>query len=232
MNLHSEKVDLLLPALLLARSRYKAAVKDAANDAFKKNGKGSGYATLDSVIDAVNEALLGNEILYTQPTEIVDGKTVLHTRFIHVSGQWIGGVYPVHPVKNDPQGEGSALTYARRYALMALAGIAPEDDDGNAGTKAAQKQNKQDDSRVAGSPSDGFWEQAESLGENLEELRSIAMTALEYWEIKDANGALEFLASKGLSNEAKGAINTMFPPPFRSAMKRAHEANKTQAIQA
>jgi hypothetical protein len=64
---------------------------------------------------------------------------VLVTRLIHESGEWLGSRYPVHPVKADPQGEGSALTYARRYALMALVGIAPEDDDGNAANAAANK---------------------------------------------------------------------------------------------
>jgi hypothetical protein len=58
---------------------------------------------------------------------------------MHSSGEWISGVLEIKPVKTDPQGIGSALTYARRYGLMAMIGIAPEDDDGN----AASQSNKQ-----------------------------------------------------------------------------------------
>lgn len=132
MNLQSEKIDQILPALIDARSAFKSAHKSASNPRF-----GSKYATLEDVIDAVNQALLGKRIFCTQQTDIMDGRMVLHTRFLHESGQWIGSVYPIHPIKSDPQAEGSALTYARRYALMALAGIAPEDDDGNAAATAA-----------------------------------------------------------------------------------------------
>lgn len=128
----SETMKEIMPALCKARGNFKAALKDGKNPHFKSN-----YATLDSVIEAINDALLAEGIFCTQPTSMEDGVTILHTRFIHTSGEWIGSTYPVHPVKKDPQGEGSALTYARRYALMALAGIAPEDDDGNAATKAA-----------------------------------------------------------------------------------------------
>lgn len=132
MNLQSEKIDQILPALIAARSSFGAAIRSAQNPRF-----GSKYATLEDVIDAVNKALLSNRIFCTQQTDIMDSRMVLHTRFLHESGQWIGSVYPIHPIKSDPQAEGSALTYARRYALMALAGIAPEDDDGNAATEAA-----------------------------------------------------------------------------------------------
>lgn len=127
----SDKIDTIMPALIKARASFKAAVKDAKNPHFK-----SAYASLDSVVDAITEALLAQGIFQTQPTAVEAGVTILHTRFIHSSGQWIGSTYPVHPVKRDPQGEGSALTYARRYALMSLAGIAPEDDDGNAATQS------------------------------------------------------------------------------------------------
>src|ERR1700744_3439184 len=150
MELHSEKIDLILPALIAAKGKFTAAKKDTVNDFFK-----SKYATLDNVIEAINGALLDNQIAVIQLTEIREGATVLLTRFYHVSSQWIGSEYPVYAVKKDPQGEGAALTYARRYALMALAGIAPEDDDGNAATKTIQKQKKPPPPR-AGKPQDGM----------------------------------------------------------------------------
>ena len=222
MELHSEKIDLIMPALLLARKSFKAAIKDKPNDFFK-----SKYATLDNVIEAVNEAFLDNNILLTQPTEVVEGNIILHTRFIHVSGQWFGSTYPVHPIKNDPQAEGSATTYARRFSLMALAGIAPEDDDGNAATKAVTKQAKavQD---IAGRADDGCWEQSESVGWDRNKITQSANIALEYWDIQDAKGALEYLASLDMPSEAKIAMNTLFDSKFRAAMKKQHAINQEQ----
>jgi uncharacterized protein (DUF3820 family) len=67
----------------------------------------------------------------TQPTTIINGQTALVTTLLHSSGQWVRGVYPVNPIKNDPQAIGSAITYARRYALASIVGVvAEEDDDG------------------------------------------------------------------------------------------------------
>jgi hypothetical protein len=67
----------------------------------------------------------------------VDGLT---TTLRHISGESISGVYPVNPVKNDPQSIGSALTYSRRYSLMAMLGIvADDDDDGNAATQPVKQ---------------------------------------------------------------------------------------------
>jgi hypothetical protein len=128
----SDKTDLIFPALLKAKAQFRPAVKDSTNPHFK-----SKYVSLDAVIDAISEALAANELLLMQPTRVEDAQTILETIIVHKSGQYVSGDYPVHPVKADPQGEGSALTYARRYALMGMVGIAPEDDDGNAAVKAS-----------------------------------------------------------------------------------------------
>lgn len=137
--LTSESITAITPAFIKAQAAFKPAVKDAVNGAFAKgNNAKPSYVTLAQAIDSVEGALRDNGIALIQQTDIVDAGTVLITRLIHESGEWIAGRYPVHPVKADPQGEGSALTYARRYALMALVGIAPEDDDGNAAVKAVE----------------------------------------------------------------------------------------------
>lgn len=225
MNLSSETIDQIVPALIKARSKFKAAVKDAKNDAFKRNGQGSGYATLDSVIDAVTEALLENGIYCTQQTDIVDARTVLHTRFLHSSGQWIGGAYPVHPIKNDPQGEGSALTYARRYALMALAGIAPEDDDGNAATKAVKRQG---DNSLSGQPRSGVWN--EYTNGHREDLERLALTIGEYMDMGDVQGAHEAVSNRGLDTDLKAALWDLLPSNTRSALKKhANQAKHAEA---
>jgi|SRR5579859_1148091 len=231
MNLQSEKIDLIVPALIKARGAFKAAVKDGKNDAFQRNGVGSGYATLDSVIDAVTESLLANGIYYTQPTDVVDGRTMLYTRFIHSSGQWIGGTYPVHPIKNDPQGEGSALTYARRYALMALAGIAPEDDDGNAATKAATKDaRKQADNSLSGKPRSGVWN--EYTNQHREDLEYLAVSIGEYMEMGDTQGAYEAVSAKNLDTDLKAALWDLLPSATRTALKKQHDKQQSKVSEA
>ena len=225
MSLSSENIDQIVPALIKARSKFKAAVKDAKNAQFKKNGQGSGYATLDSVIDAVTDALLENGIYYTQQTDIVDARTILYTRFLHTSGQWIGGAYPVHPVKNDPQGEGSALTYARRYALMALAGIAPEDDDGNAATKAAKRQNE---NAFSGQPRSGVWN--DYTNQYRQELQELAITIGEYMDMEDVQGAHEAITNRGLDTDLKAALWDLLPSSTRTALKKhANQAKQAEA---
>ncbi len=132
--LTSDSITAIMPAFIKAQGSFDKALKKATNPHFK-----SKYVALDGVIDAVAPALRAEGIAIMQMTDVEDGRIVLVSRLIHESGEWLGSRYPVHPVKSDPQGEGSALTYARRYALMALVGIAPEDDDGNAAVKAVEK---------------------------------------------------------------------------------------------
>jgi hypothetical protein len=87
--------------------------------------------------------LTKNGLCVTQVPTMFAGERVLVSILMHSSGQWIRSAYPILPVKNDPQGVGSAIAYARRYSLGALVGVCPsedEDDDGNAASsKAAPK---------------------------------------------------------------------------------------------
>lgn len=98
------------------------------------------YADLATCIEAVIDALNNNGIALTQQTFLDDTGVTVETVFIHESGEIInGGKLHVPASKQDPQGYGSALTYARRYSLMSACAIAPEDDDGEAATKQAPK---------------------------------------------------------------------------------------------
>jgi hypothetical protein len=217
MALQSVNIDQIVPALIKAKASFKAAVKDASNPHFK-----SKYVSLDGVIDAIDAALLENGIVQTQPTLMVDGKTVLFTRLLHISGQWLGGEYPVHPIKNDPQAEGSALTYARRYALMGVAGIAPEDDDGNAASKASGKQGKPQAREVAGTPTEGAWE---AMGADEQAfLMDIATQAAALLATGDAEAALDHIQTQNLASEEVIALWTRLDSKQRSALKRAKDA--------
>lgn len=118
-------------ALVKAQKEFGPALKTHTNPAFR-----SRYADLSACVEAVIDALNNNDIFLMQPThECTDG-VIVETIFIHSSGEQISsGKLHVPATKHDAQGYGSALTYARRYSLMAACGIAPEDDDGNNASK-------------------------------------------------------------------------------------------------
>lgn len=123
----------LFAALLKAQKGFNAVRKDGKNPMYK-----SQYATLDSVLDAVRQPLLDAGILLMQPPVDTGERlekpcATVKTQLIHAeSGESLEILTTIPLAKNDAQGYGSAVTYARRYALMGLLGIAPEDDDGNA----------------------------------------------------------------------------------------------------
>ena len=121
-------MEKIAPAFIKAKKEFGPALKDRTNPAFK-----SKYADLGACLDAVDDALLNNGIAVMQETFMDDSGVTVETVFIHESGETLrGGKLHVPASKQDPQGYGSALTYARRYSLQAACGIAPEDDDGNA----------------------------------------------------------------------------------------------------
>jgi hypothetical protein len=121
----STEVKELFTALNKAQGQIKGAVKDANNPFFK-----SKYADLESVWDACRDALTKNGLSVIQTTEYnLDAGTCVVTTLAHNSGQWIRGSLPIMAVKPDPQGVGSAITYARRYALAAIVGVVQVDDD-------------------------------------------------------------------------------------------------------
>lgn len=118
-------------ALVKAQKEFGPALKSSTNPHFK-----SRYADLAACVEAVVDALNNNGIALTQRVSPCDDGVIVETVFIHESGEVINcGQLHVPAAKQDPQGYGSALTYARRYSLMAACGIAPEDDDANAASR-------------------------------------------------------------------------------------------------
>jgi hypothetical protein len=126
-------VKQIAAALVKAQKEFGPALKSNTNPHFK-----SKYADLSACVEAVIDALNNNGIALIQKThECSDGVTV-ETVFVHESGEMLDcGKLHVPATKQDAQGYGSALTYSRRYSLMAACGIAPEDDDGNAASRKA-----------------------------------------------------------------------------------------------
>jgi hypothetical protein len=121
-------------AFVKAKREFGPALKTSVNPHLK-----SKYADLGACLEAVEDALLNNGIALMQETsEDATGVTV-ETVFLHESGEILRcGKLHVPAAKQDPQGYGSALTYARRYSLMTACGIAQEDDDGHAAIKRQQ----------------------------------------------------------------------------------------------
>jgi hypothetical protein len=118
-------------ALVKAQREFGPALKTSRNPHFK-----SKYADLSAVVEAVIDGLNNNGIALIQQTHECESGVIVETLLIHESGEQIsGGRLHVPASKQDAQGYGSALTYARRYSLMSTTGIAPEDDDGNAASK-------------------------------------------------------------------------------------------------
>ncbi|MDD5050979.1 MAG: ERF family protein [Candidatus Pacebacteria bacterium] len=145
--LKSESIKELASALSKAQGEMDYAKKDSNNPFFK-----SKYADLAAVITAIKEPLSKNGLSYVQMVEHdtePSTSAIVTTMLMHVSGEWLSGSMKITPVKNDPQGMGSAITYARRYALQAMVGLAADDDDGN----AASGNNNQLPERKKPSPS-------------------------------------------------------------------------------
>jgi hypothetical protein len=165
-------LDKIAPAFIAAKKAFGPVLKAKTNPAFK-----SRYANLEACLYAVDDACLAAGIaLYQETFEDSTGVTV-ETVFLHESGQSLRcGKFHVPASKQDPHGYGSALTYARRYSLLAACGIAAEDDDGNAAS-APQAPAKRVDQAKDTSP------------------KAIAQRISAGIKAGDAAGAAEFLAS-------------------------------------
>ena len=133
----SDAVNEIAAALAKAQGKIKGAVKDSTNPHFK-----SQYADLASIWDACRAALTENGIGVVQDPSVDGDRVGITTLLLHSSGQWIESD-PLWMTPRDisPQSAGSAITYARRYALSAMVGVAPtDDDDGNAAQQPEPRQ--------------------------------------------------------------------------------------------
>ena len=123
-----DQMKLIASAFVKAQKAFGPALKTASNPHFK-----SRYADLAACVEAVIDGLNDNGIALVQRNFLDDTGVTVETVFVHESGEMLEcGKLHVPASKQDPQGYGSALTYARRYSLMAACGIAPVDDDANA----------------------------------------------------------------------------------------------------
>jgi hypothetical protein len=120
--------EALAKALLEAQKEMPSLVRDSTNPDFSTR-----YLSLEKLVEAVYPVLHKHGLFVIQAPTISDGKPALATSIVSVEGkERIESTMLLMQSRNDPQGQGSAITYARRYALMGMLGlVADEDDDGN-----------------------------------------------------------------------------------------------------
>jgi hypothetical protein len=135
LTLSSEKITDLAKTMISVQQSLTPALKDGINSYTQ-----SSYATLGSVMEVCRNALLSHGIWMTQyPVSVESGHLGLITKIVHAAtGQWQSSLIEMPLPKNDPQGYGSAITYARRYGLSALLGITTEDDDAESAMQRGQ----------------------------------------------------------------------------------------------
>ena len=166
MDDRSESLVELTKALAKAQSQLKGAARDARNPHLN-----SRYADLSSVWDACREALTSNGLAVVQAPQVTEAGYLLKTTLTHVSGEWIASTFPLlidANARSTMQALGSAISYARRYALSSMVGVVPaEDDDGEAAgvhapaergqwsNKPARQERQQADGKDYGPPKTG-----------------------------------------------------------------------------
>lgn len=179
-------------AFVKAQAEMSNAKKDSTNPFFRNR-----YADLNSVREACLPALNKHGISVLQPTVQVEGKNFVKTILLHESGETIESLTEILFAKqNDPQAQGSGITYARRYGLQSLVNIGAEDDDGN---KAAEqpKGNKTAAERFSKQPSGVFAGLAEQAGNDIKaaaeekRLSELKLSLNDLGSVAEIDGYLE-----------------------------------------
>ena len=163
----------LCKALASFHSQVEKIKKDAKNPFFK-----SKYASLSNILDTIAAPMNASGLIISQhPT----GSDTLITILLHSeTGEYLQSEYNIHPVKMDPQSIGSAITYARRYAIGAILSLNIDDDDGNAATQPAQKPQAK-----AGKQSEPVTDQKDAILFSIEQAKNIIDLNNAYHRNKD-----------------------------------------------
>ena len=186
-------MEKIAPALVKAQKGFAPALKSSTNPHFK-----SRYADLAACIEAVIDSLNANGIALIQHTHECESGVTVETIFLHESGETLSaGRLNVPASKQDAQGYGSALTYARRYSLMAACGIAPEDDDGNKASNHAPKKPSMTEKAISDHIA------AINASESLESLQSAFKSA---WQLAVTGGDIDAQKRFTAAKDAKKKV--------------------------
>lgn len=220
----SYSIKELASALAVAQGKIKGALKDSSNPFFK-----SKYADLASVVEAIRQPLSENGLSYVQLTVPSEKEEVqIETILMHSSGEWISAIIALPVAKADAQGFGSAMTYARRYGLSAMVGVAPEDDDGNAAAAAKPLGVVAAIHNAKVTPTDGARERL--TPERLKEVEKVASNVVDCAEVMQFDTAYEIIEEAKFDADEKVALWTYLGSGIRSALKK--ESAKRQEAQA
>lgn len=215
----SETISELAKALCNVQSNLEGARKDSVNPFFK-----SKYADLASVWEACRDLLSKNGLAVVQTSSVIEGRElVLDTTLLHTSGEWISGQLSVPLVKSDPQGLGSAITYARRYGLSAIIGICPEDDDAESATprKPEPKQPAKPIQEATGQTTASVTAESDSYPQDKtfnakdlgEKLKRLAEEAPKIWAIDNVKRTLAIVGGKG--DTVSALVKSLKPQPLK-----------------
>jgi hypothetical protein len=202
----SATIKELATALAKAQAEMKNPTFDSTNPHFKNK-----FASLSAVREAVTPILTKHGLAITQFPKTGDGVAGCVSRLMHASGEWIEEECLLPLDKNNAQGAGSCITYARRYSLQGIAGVvAEEDDDANAASAPAKPV-------AAKSVAGEEWERLD--GEAQKWLQGIADCVRAELEAKGGMAALKVLEEQGLGPEHKVALWSRFDSKERATMK-------------
>lgn len=199
----SDKIDQLALALHKVQAEVKNPSFDSTNPHFK-----SKFASLASVREAVLPILNKHGLSLSQFPKAGDGTAGCVNLLVHFSGQWVEEDCLLPLDKNNAQGAGSAITYARRYSLQGIAGVvAEEDDDANAASAPAKPL----------SVSGQVWETMDE--EEKKFLQGLADQVRESIQKDGGLVAMKFLEEQNLTQDEKVAIWSRFDSKERAAME-------------
>jgi hypothetical protein len=204
--MQSETLGALAAALSKAQADITGALKDSSNPFFK-----SKYADLASCWDACRKQLAANNLCVIQTTDLDDltNQTVLKTILAHSSGEWVKSITPILTKDNSPQAQGSGITYARRYALAAIVGLAQVDDDAEAaqGRKGFTNDPRGDMGKeVDPAKRDSFVKQFRAAFDLDAEEKDIALAVLAVHEQINADHDLYIAVADGMTAKERSAI--------------------------
>jgi hypothetical protein len=224
----SESIKELATALAKAQGELPGAKKDVNNTFFK-----SKYADLASTVEALRASFPKHGLSYVQTIVTTERGGGVETMLMHCSGEWIRGEAFDLPVnKADAQGFGSAVTYARRYSLAAICGVAPEDDDGNAAaaakpTTTLERIQAAEPGNARRATTDAF----ASLPADAQQIvREWAIEIIGYVSSGEVPAAVDFIEEKGMDNEEKMALWSQLDSKVRSAITKEKERRRIEAV--
>ena len=203
--MQSDSIGALAAALSKAQADITGALKDSSNPFFK-----SKYADLASCWDACRKQLAANNLAVIQTIYVhwESGQTMLATTLVHSSGEWIRSDLPVLAKDLSPQAQGSGITYARRYALAAIVGLAQIDDDAEAAQGRAFTNDPRGDlgKKVDQTKRDQFVQQFRGAFELDAEEKDIALAVLAVHEALNPDHDLYIAVADVLTAKERSAI--------------------------